>query len=49
MRKNTKFKVPKSLIPSSKKIMTRAAYEMMWEAQPRNYGKRVYGSKKNEN
>jgi len=33
--------VPKSLLPSPKKIATRGLYEMMWGAPTRDYGKRL--------
>ena len=33
--------MPKSLLPSPKKIMKRGLYEIMWGAKPRNYAKRI--------
>ena len=40
-RKNQIFKMPKSLLPSAKKIAKRGLYEIMWGAKPRNYEKRI--------
>ena len=40
-RKNQIFKMPKSLLPSAKKIAKRGLYEIMWNAKPRNYEKRI--------
>ena len=40
-RKNQIFKMPKSLLPSAKKIVKRGLYEIMWGAKPRNYEKRI--------
>lgn len=47
--KKSNFRIPKSIIPSPKKIAKRAAYEILWDASPRNYNKRVNGGKRNEN
>ncbi len=37
-----KVRIPKG-IPSTKKILKRGLYELMWGAKPRNHGKRVNG------
>lgn len=34
-------KITTSLLPKPNKIMKRGLYEVMWEAKPRNYKKRV--------
>lgn len=40
-RKNTKIRMPKSLIPKPKQIMKRGLYELMWGAPHRDYEKRI--------
>lgn len=40
-KKNTKIRMPKSLLPKPKKILKRGLYEAMWGGKKRNYGKRV--------
>ena len=40
-KNNIKFRMPKSLLPSAKKIAKRGLYEIMWKAKPRNYEKRI--------
>ena len=40
-RKNQIFKMPKSLLPSAKKIAKRGLYEIIWGAKPCNYEKRI--------
>ena len=42
---NSHFHIPKSPIPSPKKIATRGLYEIMWGAEHRDYDKRVNGKK----
>jgi hypothetical protein len=42
---NNHFHIPKSPIPSPKKIATRGLYEIMWGAEHRDYDKRVNGKK----
>lgn len=46
---NTHFHIPKSPIPSPKKIATRGLYELMWGAEHRDYNKRVNGTTKRKN
>ena len=36
---NTKMHIPKTPIPSPKKIATRGLYEIMWGAEHRDYNK----------
>ena len=40
-KNNIKFRMPKSLLPSAKKIAKIGLYEIMWGAKPRNYEKRI--------
>ena len=45
-KNNIKFRMPKSLLPSAKKIAKRGLYEIMWccgndNYKPRNYSKRL--------
>ena len=40
-KNNIKFRMPKSLLPSAKKIAKRGLYEIMWGAKPHNYEKRI--------
>lgn len=44
-KKNTNFRIPKSLLPSAKKIAKRGLYEVMWGVKPRNYEKRIKDGK----
>lgn len=44
-KNNTKFRMPKSLLPCAKKIAKRGLYEVMWGAKPRDYEKRIKGGK----
>ena len=47
---NTHLHIPKSPIPSPKKIATRGLYEVMWGGPHRDYDKRVNGtSRKKKN
>ena len=40
-KNNIKFRMPKSLLPSAKKIAKRGLYEIMWGSKPCNYEKRI--------
>ena len=47
--KKSNFRIPKSIIPSPKKIAIFGAYDILWVASPLNYNKILNVGKRNEN
>lgn len=42
-RRNTKIRMPKNPFGNLEKIAKRGFYEIMWDAKPRDHGKRING------